>query len=178
MQERRVDDYWNVDLSRSLSASWKGVTKCTQLKEKPPKGYVVREETDNDSNDYQTRSCMARSLGEDWQTRSESRKKKNGQKKNQSSTNARRLIGTYLIDPDDEEYEEILKNARRNLESPMAAAMPCKKKARTSNKKSGCGGNCIPEGSKDDLWLYSGISLNPQDNEWNVLCLQNTKITS
>ena len=41
--------------------------------------------------------------------------------------NARRLRGIYFIDPEDGEYEEALKNARRNLEVPMDAAMPCKK---------------------------------------------------
>ena len=66
LQEKRIDDYWNVDSNRSLSDSWKGFTKFTLLKEKPPKGYVVRRETDKDSSDYQTRSCMARSLDEHW----------------------------------------------------------------------------------------------------------------
>ena len=33
----------------------------------------------------------------------------------------------FFIDPDDEEYKEILKTARRNLERPMAPAMPCKR---------------------------------------------------
>ena len=36
MQEQRIDDYKNVDLNRSLSDSWKGFTKFTHLKEKPP----------------------------------------------------------------------------------------------------------------------------------------------
>ena len=40
MQEKRVDDHWNVDSNRSLSDSWKGFTKFTPLKEKPPKGYT------------------------------------------------------------------------------------------------------------------------------------------
>ena len=67
MQEKRIDDYWNNDWSRHLSDSWKGITKFTRLKKKPPKGmYVVREETGKDSNDYQTRSCMAWSLDENW----------------------------------------------------------------------------------------------------------------
>ena len=38
--EKRVDDYWNVDVNRSLSDSWKGFTKFTLFKEKPPKGFV------------------------------------------------------------------------------------------------------------------------------------------
>ena len=40
--------------------------------------------------------------------------------------NARRLRCIYFIDPDDEEVKRITKNARRKLEIPMLAAMPCK----------------------------------------------------
>ena len=40
--------------------------------------------------------------------------------------NARRLRGIYFIDLDDEEFKDIMKNARRKLEVPMPAAMPCK----------------------------------------------------
>ena len=43
--------------------------------------------------------------------------------------NARRMRGIYFIDPDDEEYEEILKNARRKLERPVASTMPCKRQS-------------------------------------------------
>ena len=39
---------------------------------------------------------------------------------------ARRLRGIYFIDPEDEEFKDIMKNARRKLEIPMPAAMPCK----------------------------------------------------
>ena len=39
---------------------------------------------------------------------------------------ARRLRGIYFIDPDDEEFKNIMKNARRKFEIPMPAAMPCK----------------------------------------------------
>ena len=40
MQEKRVDDHWNVDSNRNLSGSWKSFTKFTLLKEKPPKGFL------------------------------------------------------------------------------------------------------------------------------------------
>ena len=43
--------------------------------------------------------------------------------------NARRLRGIHFIDPDDTEYKEILKNARRKLERPMVPAMPCKRQS-------------------------------------------------
>ena len=37
------------------------------------------------------------------------------------------MRGIYFVDPDDEEYKEILKNVRRKLERPMAQAMPCRR---------------------------------------------------
>ena len=40
---------------------------------------------------------------------------------------ARNLRGIYLIDPEDGEHKETIKKARRKLEVPMEAAMPCKK---------------------------------------------------
>ena len=49
-----------------------------------------------------------------------------GYRKSPKLDNARRLRGIYLIDPDDEEFKRIMKNARRKLEIPMPAAMPYK----------------------------------------------------
>ena len=40
--------------------------------------------------------------------------------------NARKLRGIYFIDPEDKEFKETLKNARKKLETPIAPAMPCK----------------------------------------------------
>ena len=40
MQERRIDDYWNIDGSRDLSDSWTGFTQFILLEEKPPDGYM------------------------------------------------------------------------------------------------------------------------------------------
>ena len=40
--------------------------------------------------------------------------------------NARRLGGIYFIDPEDKEFKETIRNARRKLETPVAPAMPCK----------------------------------------------------
>ena len=41
--------------------------------------------------------------------------------------NARKLKGISFVDPDDKEYQETLKNARRKLERLVAPAMPCKR---------------------------------------------------
>ena len=38
-QEKRIDDYWNVDGSRDLDP-WTGFTQCTLLEEKPPDAYM------------------------------------------------------------------------------------------------------------------------------------------
>ena len=39
-QEKRIDDYWNIDGSRNLSDPWTGFTQFTLLEEKPPDGYT------------------------------------------------------------------------------------------------------------------------------------------
>ena len=40
MQESRIDDHWNIDGSRDLSASWTSFTQLTLLEEKPPERYI------------------------------------------------------------------------------------------------------------------------------------------
>ena len=60
-QGKRIDDYWNVVENRSLSDSWTGrfhkiyVTK----RDTSEMIYVIREETDKNSNDITSRSHMA-----------------------------------------------------------------------------------------------------------------------
>ena len=39
-QEKRIDDYWNIDGSRDLSDPWTAFTKIILLEEKPPDGYI------------------------------------------------------------------------------------------------------------------------------------------
>ena len=39
-QEKRIDDYWNIDGSRDLSDPWTGFTQFTLLEEKPPDGHM------------------------------------------------------------------------------------------------------------------------------------------
>ena len=64
-QERRIDDYWNVDGSRDLSDPWTGFTQFTLLEEKPPEGQnVVWGEINKKAAYIQARSSMARALDE------------------------------------------------------------------------------------------------------------------
>ena len=39
-QEKRIDDYWNIDGSKDLSDPWTGFTQFTLLEEKPPEGFL------------------------------------------------------------------------------------------------------------------------------------------
>ena len=62
-QEKRIDDYWNIDGSRDLSDPWTGFTQFTLLDEKAPDGYMwSRGEIDEETAYIQARSSMARAL--------------------------------------------------------------------------------------------------------------------
>ena len=64
-----------------------------------------------------------------WKHMSDASKRKEKQKwavEKPKLDNARRLRGTYFIDPKDEEFKDIMKNARRKLQIPMPAATLCK----------------------------------------------------
>ena len=93
-QERRIDDYWNIDGSKDLSDSWTGFTQVTLIgRETSRRMYVVRRETDKAAGNIQ-----ARFLDE--------------------IVNARRLRGIYFIDLEDKEFKETIKNARGNWKHP------------------------------------------------------------
>ena len=62
MQERRIDDCWNVDGSRDLSGSWTGFSQFTLLEGKPPDGYMWSGERLTRLHSIQARSFMARAL--------------------------------------------------------------------------------------------------------------------
>ena len=68
MQERRIDDYWNIDGSRDLSDSWTGFTQFTLLEEKPPDGYMWSGGTDKKADNIQARSFVARTLDQNGKT--------------------------------------------------------------------------------------------------------------
>ena len=62
-QEKRIDDYWNIDRSRDLSDYWTGFTQFTLLEEKPPDGFLWSGWRLTRKAAYiQARSSMARAL--------------------------------------------------------------------------------------------------------------------
>ena len=75
--------------------------------------------------------------------------------------NARKLRGIYFIDPEDTEFKETIKNARKKLETPAAPAMPCN--IIKSNKNCGSGAS---NKIKNKTSVYSGKPVNPQDCVW------------
>ena len=62
-QEKRIDDYWNIDGSRDLSDPWTGLTQFTLLDEKALDGYMWSGREINEETAYiQARSFMAGTL--------------------------------------------------------------------------------------------------------------------
>ena len=126
MQESRIDDYWNIDGSRDLSDPWTGFTQFTLLEETPPEGYMW-------SGWRLTRKQLTSRPDhlwpEIWKTMGKNAKLKEKQKWSHAKLhqeNARKLRGIYFIDPQDKEFKETIKNARKKLETSVAPAMPCK----------------------------------------------------
>ena len=126
-QEKRVDDRWNVDGNRNLSDSWTGFTSFTLLNETPPKGYMWSVER---LTNIQTTSRSDHVWLDAW-TRigkaAQRREKQEWAIEKPKLELARDLRENCSIDPSDEEYKGIIKNARRKLETSKAAVMPCKR---------------------------------------------------
>ena len=107
MQEKSIDDYWNVDGDRELSDVWTEFTRFTTLDDKPLDGYTLsrsrltREQTTS-------RLFVARNL-EICRMRGSEEKSKSGLPKKPKLDNARKLRGIYFIDPSDEEFKEIMR---------------------------------------------------------------------
>ena len=154
-QEKRIDDYWNVDGSRDLSDPWTGFTQFTL--------YVVRGEINEKTADIQARSFMARNLENNGKKCQAEGRSKSGSMKKLHLENARKLRGIYFIDPEDKEFKETIKNARKKLETSVAPAMPCK----IMKKNCGSGGfNKIKKQNLRVLWKL----MNPQDCVWENHC--------
>ena len=129
MQERRIDDYWNVDGSRDLSDSWTGFTQFILLEEKPPDGYMwSRGETDKKAGNTSRPDHLRPELWIKLGRNAKLRERQKWSLEKPKLDDARKLRGIYFIDPEDEEFKfkETIKNARKKLETPMAPAMPCK----------------------------------------------------
>ena len=111
-QEKRIDDYWNIDGSRDLSDYWTGFTQFF-FEEIPPNGYMW-------SGERLTRKQLTSREDhlwlEHWNKMGKNAKLKEKQKWSPEKLhldNARKLRGIYFIDPEDKEFKETIKNVRR-----------------------------------------------------------------
>ena len=112
--------------NREFSDMWNVFTRFTILNEKPPDGYTCSWAR---LTRKQTTSRPDTLWPEIWKDVSDALQRKEKHKwtiEKPKLDNARRLRGIYFIDPDDEAIKGTMKNARRKLEIPMPAAMPCK----------------------------------------------------
>ena len=133
-QERRIDDYWNIDGSRDLSGSWTGFTRFILLEAKPPDGKMLSGER---LTRKQLTSRPDHLWPEIWKTMGRNAKLKERQKWSHEKPqldNAWKLRGIYFIDPEDKEFKETIKNARKKLETSVAPAMPCKISKKSQNR--------------------------------------------
>ena len=153
-QEKRIDDYWNIDRSRDLSDPWTGFTRFILLEEKPPDGLLW-------SGWRLTRKQQTARPGhlwpEIWKTMGKHAKLKEKQKWSDEKLhldNARKLRGICFIDPEDKEFKETIKNARKKLETSIAPAVPCQIMKSSKNCGSGASNKiktrlaCILESSE------------------------------
>ena len=110
-QEKRIDDNWNVDENRNLSDSWRGFTRCTLLKETPPKGFLWSRER---LTKIQTTSRPDHIWPDAWTRIGEAAQRREQQEcatEKPKLEHARKLRGIGSFDPSDEEYNDII-NAR------------------------------------------------------------------
>ena len=85
---------------------------------------------------------------------------------------ARSLRGIYFIAPKDEEFKDIMKNARRKLENPVPAAMLCKTPIKSS-------GENLPrywEKARQNMLVLSKLT-SPRELDWKEFLLGIIKIT-
>ena len=161
-QEKRIDDYWNVDGSRDLSDPWTGFTRFILLEEKPPDGFLWSGER---LTGKQLTSRPDHLWPEFWERMGKNAKLKEKQKWSHEKLhldNARKLRGIYFIDPEDKEFKDALKK----LETPVAPAMPCK--IMKSNKN--CGNGDKSNKIKTKLACILEKLVNPQDCVWENHC--------
>ena len=132
-QERRIDDYWNIDGSIDLSDSLTGFTQFTLLEEKPPDGYMWSGER---LAKRQATSRPDHLWPEIWTKFGRNAKLKERPKWSHEKPkldNARKLRGIYFIDSEDKEFKETMENTCKKWETLMTPAMCCKTSKKTKH---------------------------------------------
>ena len=125
LQERCIDDDWNVDGGRELSEPWTDFTQFTMLNEKLPDGHVWSGER---LTKIQATTRPDHLWSEIWSGMSKDSSTKStaavGYREAEDRPCAK--VERHLsINPHCKEFKETISNARKKLELPMEAAMSC-----------------------------------------------------
>ena len=159
--------------------SWTGFTKFTLVNEKLPQGCML---SGRRLTKIQATTRPDYLWPEIWTGMSKAAKKKEKQEwasEKPKVDNARRSRGIYFVGTEDGEHKETIKLARKKLEVPMEAAVPCKLGTR---KRLGSCKKLVQEGSQNPTerqsMRVSWKRMNPRESVWNPLFLKFTKITS
>ena len=94
--------------------------------------------------------------------------------------NARKLRDIHIIDSEDEEFKEAIKNARKILETHFEAAISCKMETRKrlkEQRKTVASGDTLTHTRKRSMpavWKLTDL----QGSAWNLLFQEITRITS
>ena len=112
-----------ISVDQEIVGSLDSFTQFTLLEEKLPDGYVWSGERLTRKHPGQI--IMARALENNGKSAKLKEKQKWSNEKLHLE-NARKLRGISFIDPEDKEFKETIKNARKKLETSVAPAMPCK----------------------------------------------------
>ena len=158
--------------------SWKGCTKYTLLKEKPPKGSMWSGER---LTKIRATTRPANVWPEVWSKMGKAAQKREEEWaiEKPKLNNARRLRGICFIDPEDGEYGEKLKNARRKFKVPKMRQCRARKGQRNTSRFRKLMGRVanptrFPKQSMHESWR----SMNQQESVSNRLYRKLIKITS
>ena len=99
---------------------------------------------------------MARTLAENWEEMPSWSRGKSGHMNSQNSIMLEDYEESIFIDPEDKEFKETIRTARKKLETPVAPAMPCK----TSEKQSAWGDSWWIQWDQIKTCVYFGIQWN------------------
>ena len=176
MQEKRIDDCWNVDSNRNLSVHGKVSRSLLYWKKNLPKDLW----SGGRLTTIQPTSRPDHVWPEVWTKigkAAQNREKQEGTKEKAKLDNARRPRGIYFIDPDYQEYKVTHKNAKRKLERPVAPALPCKRKAPNGITKVCARAEIASEKNPKTIYGWIVESHEWQGNDWNLLSLKIMKTT-
>ena len=120
--------YWNIEGNRDPSYSWTRVHTIHHIGQELPDGLTWSGER---LTKKQTTSRPDQFGPETWKDMSEATQQKKRTIEKPKLGSARRLRGIHFIDPAGADFKETIRNARKKLEVPMPAAMPCKIRRRT-----------------------------------------------